>query len=60
VRISRVGHKSLEMIYQMSVGADVVALGRTVQVAYDYAAQLSTPVPQEWRDKISAFEGEAR
>lgn len=60
VRISRVGHKSLEMIYQMSVGADVVALGRTVQVAYDYAAQLSILVPQEWRDKISAFEGEVR
>lgn len=44
----------------MSVGADVVALGRTVQVAYDYAAQTSIPVPQEWRDKISAFEGEVR
>jgi acyl-CoA thioester hydrolase len=56
VRTSRIGHKSLEMTYQLSVAGEPVATGRTVQVAYDYAARQSIPVPQAWRDAIAAFE----
>jgi len=56
VRISQLGHKSLDMEYQMTVDGVEVATGRTVQVAYDYAAGHSMIIPQEWREKIAAFE----
>jgi len=59
VRTSRLGSKSLEMEYRLAVNGAEVATGRTVQVAYDYARQASIPVPLEWREKITAFEGGA-
>jgi acyl-CoA thioester hydrolase len=59
VRTVRLGHKSLEMAYQLSVDGAVVATGRTVQVAFDYGSQRSIPVPAAWRELIAAFEGEA-
>ena len=59
VRTTRIGHKSLEMTYRLSVAGETVATGRTVQVAYDYAARQSIPVPQAWRDAIAAYEGVA-
>ena len=58
VRTTRLGHKSMVLTYEMRVGEMVVATGRTVQVAYDYAAHRSMPVPAAWREKIQAFEGE--
>jgi acyl-CoA thioester hydrolase len=57
VRISRVGTKSLAMDYRLAVAGDEVATGRTVQVAYDYAAMRSIPVPPDWRARIAHFEG---
>ncbi len=57
VRTARLGHKSLDMEYRLTMEAVEVALGRTVQVAYDYAAHRSIPIPQAWREKIRAFEG---
>jgi len=42
---------------QVQVCAQVsVATGRSVNVAYDYAAGQSIPIPPEWRAKIEAFE----
>jgi len=29
----------------------------TVMVAYDYHTHQSIPVPDQWREKISAYEG---
>ncbi len=57
VRVSRLGHKSLEMEYRLTVGGEEVATGRTVQVAYDYPNHRSMPVPQVWRDRIATLEG---
>ena len=57
VRITRLGNKSLEMDYRMVVAGAEVAAGRTVQVAYDYAAKKSIPIPTEWRRRIAEFEG---
>ena len=57
VRVARLGNKSMELEYRLTVGEDEVAVGRTVQVAYDYNAHRSRPVPPEWRKKILAFEG---
>jgi acyl-CoA thioester hydrolase len=56
VRTARLGTKSLEMAYRLTVDGEEVALGRTVQVAYDYAARRSMPIPADWRAKIEAFE----
>ena len=35
----------------------VLATGRTVQVTFDYAANRSVPLPDEWRAAIGQFEG---
>jgi acyl-CoA thioester hydrolase len=56
VRVSRMGNKSFEIEYLLSVEGDEVALGRTTQVAYDYQSEKSIAVPSEWRAKIAEFE----
>jgi acyl-CoA thioester hydrolase len=56
VRTVRLGHKSLDMEYRLTVNGEEVATGRTVQVCYDYAAHKSAVIPGEWREKIKAFE----
>ena len=33
-----------------------MALGRTVQVCYDYAASRPMPIPALWRERIEHFE----
>jgi acyl-CoA thioester hydrolase len=58
VKIKRLGTKSLEVAYQL-VGdgdSDIHAEGSTILVTYDYKKRGSIPIPQFWRDKISAFE----
>jgi len=57
VRIASIGTKSAVMEYRLAVGDEVVATGRTVQVAYDYDSERSMPFPAEWRAKIAAYEG---
>ncbi len=57
VRIARLGNKSIEMEYRLTVDGVVVALGRSVQVAYDYKTEHSVPIPDRWRELISRFEG---
>ena len=57
VRTARLGTKSIDMEYQLTVAGEAVATGRTLQVAYDYTARQSIPVPPDWRDRIAAFEG---
>ena len=57
VRVARLGGKSMEMEYQIVADGEVAAVGRTVQVAYDYVAGSSRPIPEEWRERIRAFEG---
>jgi acyl-CoA thioester hydrolase len=59
VRVSGMGNKSAEMDYRLTVGDVEVATGHTVQVAYDYSAGKSIPIPTEWRAKIEAFESGA-
>ncbi len=57
VRTSRLGNKSLDMEYRLTVADAEVALGRTVQVTYDYERQTSIPIPSAWREKLTVFEG---
>lgn len=58
VRVSRLGNKSFEIEYLLSVKDEEVAKGRTTQVAYDYQSEKSIAVPVEWRSKIEKFESE--
>jgi len=59
VRTIRLGTKSLEMAYTMENAAtgQVMATGRSVQVAYDYKADHSIPIPARWRELLRHFEG---
>lgn len=57
VRTARIGTKSAIMEYRLTVAGEEVATGRTVQVAYDYRAGASVPVPADWREKVRALEG---
>lgn len=58
LRTARIGGKSFDFEYVLVRQRDqaIAALGTTVQVAYDYAAGASVPVPDEWRSRIIAFE----
>jgi acyl-CoA thioester hydrolase len=59
VRVSRLGNSSFDMEYRFvdEVSGAVLATGRTVQVTFDYAANRSVPLPDEWRAAITQFEG---
>ena len=59
VRVSRLGNSSFDMEYRFvdEAGGAVLATGRTVQVTFDYTANRSVPLPEEWRAAIVQFEG---
>jgi acyl-CoA thioester hydrolase len=59
VRAAKFGTKSMTW-EQNIVDADTgkeFAKGEVVVVTYDYTEEKTLPVPQEWREKISEFEG---
>jgi acyl-CoA thioester hydrolase len=59
VAATRLGNKSFALEYSLmdeATGREV-ARGRSVQVAYDYAAHRSVRLPERWRAAISRFEG---
>ena len=61
VRVNRLGTKSLGMLYRMvesETGLEL-ATASTTLVTYDYHKNMTIAIPTQWREKISAFEGEA-
>ena len=58
VHAAKFGTKS--MIWEQNiVAADTgkeLAKGEVVIVTYDYKAEKTIPIPQEWRERITAFE----
>ena len=59
VRAVRLGNKSMTW-EQNIVDADtdkVLAKGEVILVTYDYREEKTIPIPQDWREKISTFEG---
>jgi acyl-CoA thioester hydrolase len=58
VCVSRLGNSSFDMDYRFvdEVGGTLLAVGRTVQVTFDYTANRSVPLPTEWRQALMAFE----
>ncbi len=59
VRVSRIGTKSLtfEYLVEDATTGKALATAETVMVAFDYHRHTSIPVPEDWRQKIKAFEG---
>lgn len=59
VRIARMGNKSLTMEYTLAHrdNGEIFATARTIQVAYDYYQGKTIAIPDEWRDRITQFEG---
>jgi acyl-CoA thioester hydrolase len=58
-RVSRIGNKSLVFSHQIEEieTAKVMATAEMVMVSYDYHTEKPTPVSDEWRQKISQYEG---
>ena len=58
VRVSQLGNSSFIMEYQLDdqASGQVMATGRTVNVAFDYAASRSVPLRPDWRAAFERFE----
>jgi acyl-CoA thioester hydrolase len=59
VHISKLGNKSMtweQNILNADTGQEL-AKGDVIMVAYDYRAEKTMSIPQEWREKITQFEG---
>ena len=59
VRTSKLGNKSMTVeqnIVDHASGKEM-ATGEIVMVTFDYASQNTIVIPNDWRDKISRFEG---
>jgi acyl-CoA thioester hydrolase len=55
VRTARVGTKSFVLEHEIrTADGRVIADATTVQVMYDVASQQSTPVPDRWRERLTA------
>ncbi|MCG9910290.1 MAG: acyl-CoA thioesterase [Flavobacteriales bacterium] len=57
VRCSKIGNKSFVMSYRIEEGEKVYAEGNTVMVCFDFINNLPFAMPEEWKNKIEAFEG---
>ena len=59
VGISRFGIKSFDMAYRITAGdGRLVAVAKTVQVMYDYAAAQTIPVPDSFKQRVRAYQGD--
>ena len=59
VRTSKIGNKSMT-VEQCVMNADtgeMLAAGTVILVTFDYREHKTISVPDEWREKISSFEG---
>jgi len=58
VRTANIGGKSLRFQFQVEStdGERAFARGEVVMVAFDHAENKSRLVPQDWRQKLAAFE----
>ncbi|HEV2737980.1 MAG TPA: thioesterase family protein [Candidatus Elarobacter sp.] len=58
-RTSRIGTKSLDFTYELWRGDERVGHGLSTLVAFDYEANRSIAVPDEWRRRIAVYEAVA-
>ncbi|MDB5069856.1 MAG: thioesterase superfamily [Candidatus Eremiobacteraeota bacterium] len=55
-RCSRIGNKSLELYHELFRGDERIGHGKSALVAYDYEANASVRIPDEWRRRITEYE----
>ncbi|WP_435349427.1 acyl-CoA thioesterase [Haloarchaeobius sp. HRN-SO-5] len=55
--VTDVGNSTIRFAYEVRASGEVAATAETVQVVYDTETQEPRPVPDEWRERIEAFEG---
>jgi acyl-CoA thioester hydrolase len=56
IRVSELRNSSFIFEYRMEADGRLVATARSVQVCYDYQVQRPTPIPDQWREAIAAYE----
>jgi acyl-CoA thioester hydrolase len=59
VHVTRLGNKSMtweQNVVDVESGKEL-AKGEIVIVAYDYKQEKTIPIPEEWREKITEYEG---
>lgn len=57
LRTPELGTSSIPMEYEIRTGEDVVATAETVMVTTDYDTGETRPIPDSWRERIEAYEG---
>jgi acyl-CoA thioester hydrolase len=59
MRAVKLGNKSMtfESVFENADTGSIVARAETVMVHFDYRSGQSTPLPAEWRKKISEYDG---
>ncbi len=55
-RCSRLGTKSMDLTYELWRADERTGHGVSTLVAFDYPANRSIPIPDEWRRRIAAYE----
>jgi len=57
-RVKQLGNKSFTMqhIIMRQADGEVASIGEVIMVTYDYDAQQTIPIPQQWRDAITNYE----
>ena len=58
-RCSRIGRRSLDLTYELWRGDERTGHGVSALVAFDYDANASMIVPDDWRARILAYEAVA-
>ena len=54
--ISRFGNTSMTLHYHITRGDDLLAIGETVIVMYDYATEKPFAIPKAFRERIEDFQ----
>lgn len=57
VRVPEVGRSSFPIEYEVRGSRERKATGATTLVCYDRETERARPVPDEWREKLAAYEG---
>ncbi|HOJ00007.1 MAG TPA: thioesterase family protein [Anaerolineaceae bacterium] len=59
LKVSRIGKKSMSMENEIRGRKDgsLKALAEIIMVTYDFHSKTTIPVPENWRKKITEFEG---
>ncbi|MCY3835905.1 MAG: thioesterase family protein [Anaerolineaceae bacterium] len=55
-RCPRLGRKSFQMEHLLLADGERAAYGHSTVVAYDYGAGRAVPLPETWRQRITAYE----